>query len=879
MENLTYKGTKTNEISFPLGGIGTGCIGLLGNGRLSDFEIFGRPNKKSLSGLSFFAIKAESCGNLIDARVLNSDSFGTRTGFDNYSTPKFSGYGFGPHTTSLAGAPHFPETEFCARFPYASLNFNYEKFPANIKMTAFNPFIPFNDADSSIPAAFFEFEIENNTDKTIDYTVCGVLENPLPNCRNTFDGDMNTNMKCVRLTTLDDAGDDGALDSKINAKSLCIGTDCEDVSYQEYLYRGIWFDRLQTFWNDFCKNPHFNNRRYDEPKEKDAALIAAHITLEPGEKKTVKFIISWYMRFLENYWNPIPKNEGESDEDFHIKNRWRNYYCRYYSSAVECAAYCFAHWNRLKQETDLFTDALFSSTLPNEVMDAVSSNLCILKSATLMRHTDGNIIGFEGCHANEGSCEGNCTHVYNYAYALAHLFPSLERGLRETEFRYCMDEHGAVNFRAPAPLGRRPRNYFPCVDGQMGAIFKTYREYKISGNFEWLCRMWPYVKKCIDYTFSEENSFKWDPTKSGIMSGRQHNTLDTELFSPNSWLQGMYAAALISAAEMAEIVKDRKSAKEYRELFEKAKEFLNKELFNGKYFYQKIDVTDKSLLEPFSHDAIVTSEAVSPCDYYWSDEHGQIKYQIADGSSVDQVLAQWHANNIGLGQIFEKDKLLSALDTIYNLNFKKTMRDFFNPCRNYCINDEAGVTICTYPEGANKPKIPIPYAEECMNGFEYQAACLMIQSGMVEQGLEIVRAIRNRYDGEYRNPFAEMECGSSYIRSLASYTLVAAISGFEYNVPEQMVSFKPQLQFAKDGYFKCFYAVGESFGTIEVGPKYVELTILKGELKIQKFGIFTEPKVVMCGGKKISFDADRNFAIFNAGLLCDKTKPITIIFD
>ena len=39
-----YKGIYLNEISFPLGGIGTGSIGLSGRGSLKDFEIYNRPN-------------------------------------------------------------------------------------------------------------------------------------------------------------------------------------------------------------------------------------------------------------------------------------------------------------------------------------------------------------------------------------------------------------------------------------------------------------------------------------------------------------------------------------------------------------------------------------------------------------------------------------------------------------------------------------------------------------------------------------------------------------------------------------------------------------------------------------------------------------------
>ena len=42
---MIYEGRNTNEISFPIGGIGTGSIGLAGNGRLIDWEIQNKPIK------------------------------------------------------------------------------------------------------------------------------------------------------------------------------------------------------------------------------------------------------------------------------------------------------------------------------------------------------------------------------------------------------------------------------------------------------------------------------------------------------------------------------------------------------------------------------------------------------------------------------------------------------------------------------------------------------------------------------------------------------------------------------------------------------------------------------------------------------------------
>ncbi len=74
MIRTTYSGRKTAKISFPLGGIGTGSVGLGGNGRLLDWEIYNRPAKGSLNGYTHFALKAEKTdGSLVDARVLNGD--------------------------------------------------------------------------------------------------------------------------------------------------------------------------------------------------------------------------------------------------------------------------------------------------------------------------------------------------------------------------------------------------------------------------------------------------------------------------------------------------------------------------------------------------------------------------------------------------------------------------------------------------------------------------------------------------------------------------------------------------------------------------------------------------------------------------------------
>ena len=156
---MIYKDTR--NISFPLGGIGSGCIGLAGNGELKDWEIFNRPNKCTRNGYSHFAVKA-SCSNKNVAKVLHGDTVEDLMGTTCASQGHY-GFGYGPRENSLAGFPHFKNVTFDGSFPTARLSFSDDDFPAVIRLCAFNPFIPHDEFNSNLPAAFFEWEIENIT--------------------------------------------------------------------------------------------------------------------------------------------------------------------------------------------------------------------------------------------------------------------------------------------------------------------------------------------------------------------------------------------------------------------------------------------------------------------------------------------------------------------------------------------------------------------------------------------------------------------------------------------------------------------------------------------------------------------------------------------
>ena len=167
------------------------------------------------------------------------------------------------------------------------------------------------------------------------------------------------------------------------------------------------------------------------------------------------------------------------------------WYAGRFSDLNEVIEYWTNNYRELKKKSELFRDAFYNSSLAPEVMEAVAANLTILKSPTVLRQSDGRLWAWEGCGDNEGSCHGSCTHVWNYAQALPHLFPELERTLRETEFNVSQNTEGHQNFRVSLPISEPPHNFYSAADGQLGGIMKVYREWRISGNTDWMKALFP----------------------------------------------------------------------------------------------------------------------------------------------------------------------------------------------------------------------------------------------------------------------------------------------------------------------------------------------------------------------------------------------------
>lgn len=835
---MLYTGNKLKEISFPLGGIGTGSVGLAGNGALVDWEIFNRPNKGSKNGYSCFAVKAQFPDGKSVTKILQGDHIKDFSGQYEKAT-RHNGFGYGPATNTYAGFPHFSNVKFDGKFPIATLTFKDADFPATVELLAFNPFIPLDADNSSIPAALFQIRIKSFCDD-VKYTVVFSVSNP-------FEETENCKLASNKYTAIQMKYANKSVDEQ-EYGDLTVAIDTPDGLYQEYWYRGGWQDSVTTFWNNLS-NDDFKNRHYDTPSKNDTCSVGTSCTINNNQHQSFRFVLSWNIPNNYNYWNPC-----KDDNDVDIT--WKNYYATLFDDSVNSAFYCLDNWNAFYKKTKRFCRSLHSATLDKSVIDAVSSTLSVLKSPTVLRLEDGTFYGWEGTSEMAGSCEGTCTHVWSYAYALCFLFPELERSLRDTEFQYDTDKNGRMYFRTALPLGRGYRIQPPCVDGQMATVIKIYRDWKLTGNTDWLKENWDNIKKILDFAWCKENEFAWDADKDGVLEGRQHHTLDMELFGPSSWLQGMYLCALKAAAEMAEFLGDGSKKTEYANLFNRGYKWTKDNLFNGRYFYHKIDLQCKEYTEQFN------------CPNYWNEEAGELKYQIGDGCEIDQMLGQWHANLCGLGDIFDKGQREIALRNMMKINFKHSMRNFTNMWRVFALNDESGSVMCDYPDDSSKPVIPIPYCEECMTGFEYSFAGLLISEGFTDEGLQVIRAIRDRYDGEKRNPWNEIECGSNYARPMSSFALLPIFSGFQFDVPHKHIGFAPVI----DGFFRCMWNLGSSWGDFIKRENQYEIIVADGVLELNSItlGNLGTVKVICRDGKAIPFTQKDNTVFLENAIIRKK---------
>lgn len=784
-----------------------------GTGAFSAFSLRNAPNL-NLEPCLFSAITVKGEKNIsrvIESQVPKHKIYGAATA---PSTPDLYKENFARGTGvpgRTYGLPRFKNAVFSAHFPFADISFEDSNFPMAVSLKAWSPFTPPQADDSSCPIAYLEYTFENNTSQPLEavyyYSAMNFMAQGA-GTRSVYRG--KNGFVLAQEGTPDEPWNEGYY-----AASVCD----PEARVNTALFRGGWYDSLSMLWNDvLAGKAEEKNRENDSSYPNPGGCISVPFQLKPGEKKTVVVQCGWYVPESSLRIGQTDQKEPYTKEQLVKLERYQPWYVSKFKNIEEVSDFAASQYQRLYQESELFSKTFFATTLPDDVIEAVSANLSILKSPTVLRQADGRLWCWEGSADSEGSCHGSCTHVWNYAQAICHLFPSLERSLRQTEFFESQNEEGHQNFRSALPIGKTTHDFHAAADGQLGGILKVYRDFTIYGDIEWLKNLWPKVKASMNYCIN-----LWDKNREGVLKEPHHNTYDIEFWGADVMCSSFYISALKAMTEMGKLLGE--PTPEYEDLLEKGITYLSERLYNGEYFYQEVEWKtlhakpgQAALNDRISEEAEALINTEGP------------KYQYGKGCISDGVLGFWMAQVCGLPEVGEQDKIKSHLNSIHRYNLPKDLLEHSNPQRpGYCLGEESGLLLCTWPHG-ERPQLPFVYSDEVWTGIEYQVASHLMFAGEIEKGLDIVRACRGRYQGDVRNPFDEYECGHWYARALASYALLEGMTGIRYDAYQKTLYISPRIK----GDFQSFLATDTGYGLagIKDGKPYYNVT--SGSIKIEK---------------------------------------------
>lgn len=391
---------------------------------------------------------------------------------------------------------------------------------------------------------------------------------------------------------------------------------CEE--YLQYPFAQSIISRIR-----YC-NPDFPSSRKDKiaflgcclrqlfkiGKDFGGCALCSELTLKPGEKKNVRFILTWY----------FPNSFDKKGE------KLGHYYEKLYKDSLEANRYLSDNYDSIFKSATDFADLLYSTDLPSIYPDAWSSNLSpLVKSSVYLKN--GNFGLWEGL----GFCGLHTTDItYHASYSLISLFPDLQKKQMKMGAEF-QREDGRVHHLFKPDMKRTDKG-FDRVDMNMQFVLMVLRDYLFSGDRNYLVSLWGNVKKAMDSIEALDTDGDGLPDYD-----TKRNTYDAWNFSGTpTYISVLWLAALKAAALMADRVGEKSRSDKWNGILEKGKKSLEEKLWNGEYYnlWRNSDVTDESLM-------------------------------------TDQLDGEWFLRMMGIGGNISDERVGKVIDCIFRNNFDK----------------------------------------------------------------------------------------------------------------------------------------------------------------------------------------------------------------
>ncbi len=341
-----------------------------------------------------------------------------------------------------------------------------------------------------------------------------------------------------------------------------------------------------------------------------STALCQAIELEPGEKKNIRFILTWY---FPNHLTKENKKLG-------------HYYENLFASSKEANTFLFKNSNEIFDKAVAFSDLLYNTDMPYYYPDCWSGHLStIVKSAWYLK--DGKFGLWEGL----GYCGFHTTDItYHASFGLLALFPDLQKKQMKMGAAFQREDGRVHHFFTPDL--EHVDDGFDRVDMNMQFVLMVLRDYLFTGDREYLEDLWKNVKDAMDSIESLDKDFDGLPDYD-----TKRNTYDAWNFSGTpTYICVLWLSALKAAAIIAEKLQDKEREEKWLSLLEKGKASLEEKLFNGEYYN------------------------------LWCNEN-----QTDESLMTDQLDGEWFLRMMGLEGNIPDERVRSVLEVIFEKNFNE----------------------------------------------------------------------------------------------------------------------------------------------------------------------------------------------------------------
>jgi uncharacterized protein (DUF608 family) len=845
--------SKTHRVEYasgiPLGGIGTGSVEIRPDGHFHEWMIFnlgpwaedgrrspevaGAEPDMGPGALAFF-LRAQPAGGLPQVRRL-----GTRSDQEDLY--------------SLSWAKSVEEIEYDATYPVATLRYLDRALPVAVSSVFFSPIVPHDARTSGTPGFNAVFTVRNTSSKRVSASLVAKLRNPLAWGADdrrltqavTRDGETTylTMRTAAELAAPATVGSIGL--SVTGGEASWIAGD-----FGQYVGNGVWRRMFASFLQPFREtgrlpslppqpSPAAMLKLTDEQidalslDDKQAAvralrqipsfaLLYERSARVEGAAMTTDAALGRYLKYARVWldamggrdrkgaaWgdaalcSTVDLGPGESQEvrftlgwyfPHHISPKGPpelgHMYEQWFHDAEDVSRFLVSNHASHREVTHAFARAVGASTLGAELAEAWSAQLSTLAKCTWWTR-DGKFAVWEGL----GCCGFETTDVsYQGTHSIAALFPELQQRQMAMSAAFQNADGRIPHFFTPD--FSTVDNQFDRVDMNPQFVLIVTRDWLWNGDRGHLEALYPHVQRAIASTAALDTDGDGLPDQD-----TRRNTYDQWDFAGTpAYIASLWLAGLKAGVRLAEDMHDDATAARWREILRKGAASFDAKLWNGEYYSLWVDGARRD-----------------------------------ECCMTDQLSGEWYTQLMGLGQSLPRERIVAALRAVVRHNF----------------TPEQGLVNATYPPGAQArfPAYENPQQSGNWTGVEYAIASMMMDFGLVEDGVAVVRAIGDRYARAGRI-WNHVECGDHYYRAMCSWATLLSATGFKVDVPRGVLTVAPVIRVPE---IRAPWASATAWGDFTQTSRRFELSCRAGDLALRRLRLNLPSRALTArlGGRRI----------------------------